>query len=231
MRKFSLANSNARLDLSDGLEISGNVTLGSNLFVGNRLVVDSQGNVAAESLPSISALKLTGTIPAALYTRESIPIGAVQGLSKTWFVNSNAAIFTTAANVGVGTQAPDPAFALHVQGIIASTSDVVTVSDARAKSDFEVIGSAMERMRRIRGYTFTKNDEPEPKQRRAGVVAQEVEGALPEAVITGADGRKSVAYQNLIALTIEAVRELDEKVQEINEKMRELDERTREIND
>jgi hypothetical protein len=43
-----------------------------------------------------------------------------------------------------------------------------------------------------------------------GVVAQDVEAVLPEAVSTGADGYKSVRYDNLIALLIEAVKEQDQ---------------------
>jgi hypothetical protein len=42
-----------------------------------------------------------------------------------------------------------------------------------------------------------------------GVVAQDVEAVLPEAVTTDADGYKSVRYDNLIPLLIEAIKEQD----------------------
>ena len=44
---------------------------------------------------------------------------------------------------------------------------------------------------------------------QVGVIAQEVEAVLPEAVTTGDDGYKSVNYNQLIALLIEAVKEQD----------------------
>lgn len=49
---------------------------------------------------------------------------------------------------------------------------------------------------------------------RVGVLAQEVEAVLPEAVTTGADGYKSVNYYELIPLVIEALKEEDKISQE-----------------
>jgi len=43
-----------------------------------------------------------------------------------------------------------------------------------------------------------------------GVLAQDVEAVIPEAVTTDADGYKSVRYQNLIPLLIEAIKEQDQ---------------------
>jgi len=47
---------------------------------------------------------------------------------------------------------------------------------------------------------------------RLGVIAQDVEAVLPEAVTTDPDGFKSVHYDQLIALLIEAVKEQDQVV-------------------
>ena len=48
--------------------------------------------------------------------------------------------------------------------------------------------------------------------RQAGVIAQEVEAVLPEVVFQDPTGTKSVAYGNLVALLIEAVKELKAEV-------------------
>jgi cytoskeletal protein CcmA (bactofilin family) len=45
---------------------------------------------------------------------------------------------------------------------------------------------------------------------QVGILAQDVEAVLPEAVTTDADGYKSVRYDNLIPLLIEAVKEQDQ---------------------
>ena len=59
-----------------------------------------------------------------------------------------------------------------------------------------------------------------PETRQAGVVAQEVEKILPE-VVTGTEGNKSVAYGNMVALTIEAIKEqqniINNQQQQIND--------------
>ena len=43
--------------------------------------------------------------------------------------------------------------------------------------------------------------------RHVGILAQELEAVLPEAVVTGDDGYKSVNYSNITPLLIEAVKE------------------------
>jgi hypothetical protein len=88
-------------------------------------------------------------------------------------------------------------------------------SDARLKADVAAIPSAMARVRDLRGVTFLWNDRARardaalPAGRQVGVIAQEVEAALPEAVSVGADGYKAVQYRDLIPLLIEALKEQD----------------------
>ena len=68
-------------------------------------------------------------------------------------------------------------------------------------------------MCQLNGYTYDRTDykvDPEtgdmPETRQAGVVAQEVEKVLPE-VVSGEEGNKAVAYGNMVALLIEAIKE------------------------
>jgi len=110
-------------------------------------------------------------------------------------------------NVGIGTA--NPQYKLDVNGNIYASGDVIMFSDARKKTNVEVIPSALEKVLRIHGVTFEKLDGTEETQRRhAGVIAQEVEEVLPEVVYTAADGTKSVAYGNMIGLLIEAIKDL-----------------------
>jgi hypothetical protein len=50
------------------------------------------------------------------------------------------------------------------------------------------------------------------EKRHAGVIAQEVEAVLPEVISDNDDGMKSVAYGNITALLIEAIKELQDEV-------------------
>ena len=45
-----------------------------------------------------------------------------------------------------------------------------------------------------------------------GLIAQEVESILPEIVATTADGYKAIKYERVVALLVEAVKELREEV-------------------
>ncbi|VUT14083.1 hypothetical protein SB6413_05987 [Klebsiella pasteurii] len=84
-------------------------------------------------------------------------------------------------------------------------------SDSRMKTDIEKIDNALDRLDRIGGYTYLKQGKPE-----AGVIAQEVEAVLPQAVtqttLTLNDGSvlpdaRSININGVVALLVEALKE------------------------
>lgn len=79
-------------------------------------------------------------------------------------------------------------------------------SDISVKDEIEEIANAVEKIKQIRGVTFVRNDS-ESKERRAGVIAQEVEKVLPEVITKKEDGTLMVAYGNLASLLIQAIKE------------------------
>lgn len=113
---------------------------------------------------------------------------------------------------GVGTSAPTER--LHVNGNIRIEGDALVTgtatsnSDERLKKDFSFIPNALERVLNIHGYTFHWIDEAKSKDRQIGLRAQEVEKVFPELVKKDKQGIRSVAYQNLVAPIIEALRQL-----------------------
>ena len=107
---------------------------------------------------------------------------------------------------------------LHVDGDVIAFS--TSVSDKRLKHDIEKIDSALDKVSELNGYTFSYNKNG---KRAAGVIAQEVEKVLPSAVEnkslvfhTGEEGveYKTVKYDQLHGLLIEAIKELKEKLDE-----------------
>jgi hypothetical protein len=94
-------------------------------------------------------------------------------------------------------------------GSFTASGNVTGFSDIRLKTDIKPIDNALNKVRAIRGVTFKRVD---TGLIQAGVIAQEVEMVLPEVVVTGTDGYKSVAYGNIVSLLIEAIKELSNEL-------------------
>lgn len=90
---------------------------------------------------------------------------------------------------------------LDVSGDVTAYSS----SDRRLKMDIVPIASALEKIQAIGGYTYTRVDSG---KREAGVIAQEIQAVLPEIVVEREHGVLAVDYPKLVALLIEAVKEL-----------------------
>lgn len=87
----------------------------------------------------------------------------------------------------------------------------VDSSDERLKTDIETIGDALAKLRQMRGVTFKWVADGRPA---TGVIAQEIQAVVPEAVFDDGSGDKlGVAYNMLTGVLIEAVKELAERVE------------------
>lgn len=126
----------------------------------------------------------------------------------------------------------DGSATLAVEGNITCTS-VTQSSDRDLKDNIQVIGDATEAIRKMNGYTYTLKENGLPY---AGVIAQEVMEALPEAVgsfthygealqgptIDGNELREETRYLNVdyaavTGLLVQAARETDNRVTELEE--------------
>jgi hypothetical protein len=104
---------------------------------------------------------------------------------------------------------------LDTSGNLTATGDVSAYSDARLKTNVEVIDGALGKVLAVRGVTFNKTDD-EKNERHTGVIAQELQKVLPEAVREDKDGMLTVAYGNTVGLLIEAIKELNAKVETLS---------------
>jgi cytoskeletal protein CcmA (bactofilin family) len=102
---------------------------------------------------------------------------------------------------------------LAVSGDIYASGNVTAYSDVRAKENISTIDSALDKVMTLRGVYYTRKDISGPRQ--VGVIAQEVEAVLPEVVMTDSEGKKSVAYGNIVALLIEGMKEQQEMIKEL----------------
>jgi hypothetical protein len=91
-------------------------------------------------------------------------------------------------------------------GDFTAVGDVAAYSDERLKYDVRKIEKALDKIKKLNGVTFYKYTDPQ--NRSTGLIAQEVEKVLPEAVRYDENGFLTVAYGNLIGLLVEAIKEL-----------------------
>jgi len=112
---------------------------------------------------------------------------------------------TAGGNILMGTTT-DNGERLYVSGNIRATGTITANSDINLKKNLLKIENALEKVEQISGYTYEfKLDD---SKRHAGVIAQEIEGVLPEIVNKGNDGLLGVEYGNISALLIEAIKDL-----------------------
>jgi hypothetical protein len=111
-----------------------------------------------------------------------------------------------------------------VNGNTWASGDITAYSDARVKTNVTIIENALEKVQAIRGVTFNRTDAQEQykDKRHAGVIAQEILEVLPEVVTTDKEGMHSVAYGNLNALLIEAIKEQQTQIESQKTEIEEL---------
>ena len=137
--------------------------------------------------------------------------------------------FTNDKRLGIGTTAPVER--LHVIGNIVATGNITAFySDERLKDLKGTIPNALDKVNQLNGYYYTPNETAQAlgvdnKGLEVGISAQEVEAVLPEIVTKSAigDDYKTVWYEKLTPLLIEAVKELTEKVDKLEARLTELE--------
>ena len=103
---------------------------------------------------------------------------------------------------------------------VYATDDLVAAysSDQQLKDNVLKIDTALDKVEALGGYSFTWNNNIEDHRAGTpdyGVIAQELEDVLPHAVDINSRGYKTVNYNSLIPLLIEAVKELSARVKEL----------------
>lgn len=130
------------------------------------------------------------------------------------------------AKVGIGTATPTEA--LHVIGNIALTGEVQVVTDTKLKKNIAPIDNALELVEGLRGmrYDWRRDEFKEyrlPEGRQIGLLAQDVEAVLPEIVHQDNNGYKMVAYDKIIPVLVEAIKELRVENDELRKRIEQLE--------
>ena len=94
-------------------------------------------------------------------------------------------------------------------------------SDRRLKDNIEVIPDALNKIKQIEGVTYTRND-TDSTLRHTGVIAQDVQVVLPEAVIENNEAMLSVSYGNMVGLLIEGIKQQSLMIEELEKRIENL---------
>jgi hypothetical protein len=145
---------------------------------------------------------------------------------------------TQNGDVGIGNSSPSSK--LFVQGEIRATDNITAYySDRRLKDIISTIPSSLEKVNLLSGIIYKNNQVAksfgyDSEEEQVGVIAQEVEAVLPQAIRPApfdaglVDGKQvsvsgenylTVQYEKLVPLLIEAIKELTNRVQELEKKL------------
>ena len=132
----------------------------------------------------------------------------------------------SSGNIGIGTTTPS--VSLQVAGDIIANS-IAGSSDARFKSNILPIENPLQKVQQLHGVTFDWKTKEFPERafsdnRALGFIAQEVEKVLPEVVQTEktAEGYKSVQYDKVVALLVEAIKEQQKQINSLKTEVKKL---------
>jgi outer membrane murein-binding lipoprotein Lpp len=102
------------------------------------------------------------------------------------------------------------AVAAAVTGSVQVEGCVAEASDRALKIELQRIQSALAKVESLAGYTFERIDMP--GGRFAGLIAQDVQRVLPEAVQAFQNNTLGITYGGVSALVVEAIKELAARV-------------------
>ena len=108
-----------------------------------------------------------------------------------------------------------------------------TPSDIKLKKDIKVIDNAVDKVKQLQGITYTLKSDG---NRLTGLIAQDLEKVLPEAVYTSgtisdeingieAEEHLAIRYGNTVGLLVEAIKEQQEQIETLTAKVKELEDK------
>jgi len=108
-------------------------------------------------------------------------------------------------------------------GDLSSTADIIAfnTSDITLKKDIQPMTHALAQLSQLDGITFSWSSESgkDTHTRSAGLIAQQVEKILPQAVKIKESGFLGVDYTQIIPLLVESIKELQHQVHALQAKL------------
>jgi hypothetical protein len=132
-------------------------------------------------------------------------------------LKSGTRIYGTATidtSITVGSGVTITTNGINVVGVITST-DFNSASDLILKTNIQPISNPIDKILQINGVTFNWRENNKPS---VGIIAQEIEKVFPELV--QGENPKTVNYNGLIGLLIEAIKEQQTEINNLKDKLK-----------
>ena len=188
----------------------------TNASLGAMTFDSDSGMVSWVDMP-VTSTSASGTVQSYTAQLDGNPMLSIYGLS-------DGAGAVNTLRVGVGTTTPVSTFAvagtINASNLVggaslsadASGNIILTPSDERLKQDIKPIESALDKLMKLQGVTFDwKDKERFGSSTEIGFIAQDVQKIVPEVIRQGPE-YMSLNYANMVALVVEAVKELKNRV-------------------
>jgi alpha-tubulin suppressor-like RCC1 family protein len=242
VQNFSINNNNFDIDVSGNAKAKGNFDLSQNMSVGtnifktnidnNYIGLNTYYTLSTTDISSNSIYKNVIDISGNIATstgffgdiNNSIILSHRDYANDTDYLIKQSSIGEITINSKSLTETIDLCFDNVPQCKISNDGDmtingtIYTYSDIRIKENVQVIENALEKVKALQGIKYNLINEDETnKKKHIGLLAQDVEKVMPEAIELDGD-IKTVAYGNLIGLLIQSIKELYDKYKTIQQK-------------
>ena len=172
----------------------------------------------------INTLHTAGQIQVGSSGSSQLYLGNTSGNYFRFHTNNSDTYFD--ANVGdiYWRQGSSTRYIFHMNNATMTVYGTITQhSDIRLKENIITIDSALDKVKKLRGVYYNRKDISLGKQ--IGLIAQEVEDVVPEVVKTIDDDfkTKSIAYAQLNALLVEAIKEQQTIIDDLKSRLETLE--------
>ena len=226
--------------------VTGSATVPNSALTNSSVTIGSTAVSLGSTVTSFAGVTLTSptfTTP----TLGTPASGTVTNLTGTASININGTVGATTPTTGVFTTAQITSLgvgtaASGTTGEIRATNNITAFfSDKRLKKNIKPISGAISKVMAISGVTYEINEVAEKygytdKKEMVGVIAQELERVLPQVVVPApfdaaytedgteysksGENYKTVQYEKIVPLLIEAIKEQQREIEELKQKVR-----------
>lgn len=109
-------------------------------------------------------------------------------------------------------------------GLIRAGGDIIAFSssDERLKENISEISNSLDKVNTLRGVEFDWKENYHFSGHDVGIIAQEVQKVLPEAITNRVDGYLAVRYEKLVPLLINSIKELKKEIDLLKNEVRKV---------